>query len=78
MCEMVNLFKIYAINLPPARKALGDHGDTDAQNCIDFSPSYAPLLRISSYLYQLSPGIVIQGTVSKSIVHPYSVSEHAD
>jgi len=63
---------MYAINLPPARRALVDHGDTNAQYCMDFSPSYTPLLRISSYFYQLISGMVIQGTVFKSIVHPYS------
>lgn len=45
---------------------------------MDFSLSYTPLLRISPYSYQLSLGIVIQGTVFKNIVHPYSFSEHFD
>lgn len=72
-CEVDNLFiNIYAINLPPARRALGDHGDSDAQNCMDFSLSHIPLLRTSSYLYQGGPGLVTQGTVSKTILHPSS------
>lgn len=65
-----------AFNLPLTRKALRDHGDTDAQNCLDFSPSYTALFRISSYLYQLVPGMMIKGTCYKSIVHPYFVSKH--
>lgn len=71
-------FEIYTINLPPTSRALGDDSDTDAQNSTDFSPSYTPLLRISSYSYQLIPGIVIHGKVSKSIVYPYLVSEQID
>lgn len=42
---------------------------------MDFCLSYTPLLRISPCLYQLSPGIVIEGTVFKNVAHPYSVSE---
>lgn len=46
MCEMLSIFKIRAINLPPARRALGDHGDADTQNC---KISLPPTLHFPEY-----------------------------
>lgn len=53
VCEMVNLFKICAIYLPLARKALGDHGDTDTQNFIIPKPVW------NSFLFSTSQNIIL-------------------